>query len=63
MAIIELTTAEQEILNQILQSTLATLEIEIRHAHHLEFKEFLKERRQVLQQLREKVETASTVVV
>ncbi len=62
MATIELTTAEQDILGQTLQSALANLEIEIRHADHLEFKEFLKERRQVLQQLREKLETSTVEV-
>jgi hypothetical protein len=48
---IELTDQEQEILGHLLQRSLATLELEILHTDHNEFKEFLKHRRQVLQGL------------
>jgi hypothetical protein len=48
---IELSNAEQEILGQLLQNALATLEIEIRHTDHQEFREFLKHRRVVLNRL------------
>jgi hypothetical protein len=55
MTTIELTAEEQEILAQVLQSSLVTLELELVHTDHLEYKELLKHRRQVLQRLRDKV--------
>lgn len=45
---LELSPEEAEILNQMLQRSLAALEIELRHTHHLDFKELLKHRREVL---------------
>jgi hypothetical protein len=48
---IELTKDEEEILAQVLQNSLATLELEVLHTDHKEFKEFLKHRRRVLQGL------------
>ena len=62
MTMVELTTKEQEFLVQILHSSLATLEVEIRHADHIEFREVLKDRRKVLEQLLAKVQKASTVM-
>ncbi len=56
MNTIEITDAEREVLGEILQSALANLEIEIRRTDHLEFKETLKERRHLLQELAEKVQ-------
>ena len=52
---VELDQEEQEVLSQMLQRSLAALEIEIRHTHHLEFKEMLKHRREVLRGLLAKV--------
>jgi hypothetical protein len=51
MCQIELANEEQEILGQVLQNALAMLELEIHHTDHKEFKELLKHRRQVLQNL------------
>lgn len=48
---VELSYEEREILSQILQHALATLEIEIQHTHHHEFKELLRHRREVLKLL------------
>ena len=54
---IEFSIEEQELLGQILQHALATLEIEIRHTHHHDFKELLKHRREVLHGLVAKIPT------
>jgi len=63
MNIIELTNAEQEVLNQILQSALATLEIEISHSDHIEFRQQLKKRLDIMEGLVRKVESGTTVEV
>ena len=52
---LELVQEEQEILSQLLQRSLAALEIEIRHTDHQEFKVLLKHRRELLQGLLAKV--------
>ena len=52
---LELVQEEQEILSQLLQRSLAALEIEIRHTDHQEFKTLLKHRRELLQGLLAKV--------
>jgi hypothetical protein len=52
---IELTNEEQEALSQVLQSTLAMLELEILHTDHKEFKDLLRNRRRVLKDLLAKV--------
>ena len=51
MCQIELSAQEQEILGQVLQHSLATLEVEIQHTDHQEFKELLKHRRDLLNSL------------
>ncbi len=48
---IELSPQEQDVLGQILRNALAMLETEIRHTDHLEFREILKQRREVLKGL------------
>ncbi len=48
---VELSQAEMEILSQVLQSTLVTLELEIQHTDHQEFKNLLKQRRETLRAL------------
>lgn len=48
MCQIELSAQEQEILGQVLQHSLATLEVEIQHTDHQEFKELLKHRRNLI---------------
>ena len=55
MCQIELSDVEHELLGQVLQHALATLEIEILHTDHKEFKELLRHRRQVLKDLVAKV--------
>lgn len=55
MTRIELSSEEQEILGQILQNALDTLELEIGHSDHQEFKTLLKRRREVLRGLLGKV--------
>jgi hypothetical protein len=52
---LELNNEEQEILSQVLQTSLATLELELLHTDHKEFKELLKHRRQVLRGLAARV--------
>ncbi len=56
MITINLTDAEQELLQQILTSALANMDVEIRRTDHLEFKEVLKQRRNVLNEILEKVQ-------
>ena len=48
---VKLSPEEMEILNQVLQNSLATVELEIRHTDHQEFKNLLKHRRGILQAL------------
>lgn len=52
---IELSNEEAEILGQVLNNSLATLELEIQHTDHAEFRRLLKQRRTVLQELLSKV--------
>ncbi len=63
MNIIELTNAEQDVLKQILQSSLTTLEVEISHSDHIEFRQQLKKRLDILEGLIRKVESGMTVEV
>jgi hypothetical protein len=55
MYYVELSQEERGILNQILHNSLATLELEIQHTDHQEFKNQLKHRREVLQTLAAKM--------
>jgi hypothetical protein len=52
---LELVPEEQEVLSQILERSLAVLEVEIQHTDHQEFKSLLKRRREVLRALITKV--------
>ncbi len=61
MNTIEITDAEREVLAEILKNALATLDIEIRRTDHLEFKEVLKQRRNTLQELSDKIEVTTTL--
>jgi hypothetical protein len=63
MNIIELTNAEREVLKEILQSALTTLEVEISHSDHIEFRQQLKKRLDLLEGLIRKVESGMTVEV
>jgi hypothetical protein len=45
---VELSQAEMEILSQVVQSSLVTLELEIQHTDHQDFKNLLKNRRETL---------------
>ena len=56
---IELSNEEQEVFAQVLQNSLAALELEIQHTDHAEFKNLLKRRREVIRGLVAK--TASAV--
>lgn len=58
---IEISNEEQEVLGQVLQNSLASLELEIQHTDHAEFKNLLKHRREVLASLVAK--TAKAVAV
>lgn len=51
MYAIELESEELEVLEQLLQTAAASLEVEIRHTDHGDFKDHLKNRRQVLQRV------------
>lgn len=59
----ELTSEEQELLGQVLQSYLATLELEITHADHLDFKAMLKRRRDLITRMRERLALPTTAAV
>jgi hypothetical protein len=48
---VELSHEEMEILSQVVQNSLATLELEIQHTDHQEFKNLLKHRRETLRTL------------
>ena len=48
---LELTSEEAEVLNQVLERSLAALELEIQHTFHKEFKDLLKQRRATLRTL------------
>ena len=48
---LELTSEESEVLHQVLEHSLAALELEIRHTDHNEFKNLLKQRRNTLRAL------------
>ena len=51
MNALELNPEELAVLHQVLEHSLTTLELEIRHTDHNEFKAFLKKRRNLLQAL------------
>ena len=53
---VELSQTEMEILSQVVQNSLATLELEIQHAYHQEFKNLLKHRRETLRTLTGKLQ-------
>lgn len=48
---LELTPEEAEVLNQVLERSLAALELEIQHTDHKEFRDLLKQRRATLRTL------------
>ncbi len=55
MSYVELSSEEREILNQVLQNSLAALELEIQHTDRQEFRNLLKQRRETLRALLAKV--------
>lgn len=55
MITLELTQDEEEMLGQVLQHSLATLELEIQHTDHKEFKALLRHRRDVLKGLADRL--------
>lgn len=52
---IKLSEAEQAFLGQLLQQSLVSLEIELHHTDHAEFKQLLKRRRELIEGLLEKL--------
>lgn len=56
MMTLELTAEEDEILRQILETSLAELRIEILNTDRIEFKEMLRQRKAVMMRLQEKLE-------
>ena len=48
---VKLSPEETEVLSQVLQNAVATLELEIQHTDHQDFKNLLKQRRETLQTL------------
>lgn len=56
MTTLELTQDEEEMLGQVLQHSLATLELEILHTDHKEFKALLRHRRAVLKGLADRLQ-------
>ena len=59
---VELSQEEMEILSQVAQNSLVTLELEIQHTDHLEFKHLLKRRRETLRTLLAKLGQPMTAV-
>jgi D-ribose pyranose/furanose isomerase RbsD len=57
----EITEPEIEILRQLLEHSLVTLELEIRHTDHQEFKSLLKQRRQTVRALLAKLPQPMTM--
>lgn len=55
MTTLELTPEEAETLSQVLQRSLAALEVEILHTDHKEFKALLRHRRDVLKGLADRL--------
>lgn len=47
----EISHQEQEVLRQLLEHSLATIELEIRHTDHQEYKSMLKQRRETVRAL------------
>ncbi len=58
---IELSPQEQEVLGQILRNSLAMLETEIRHTDHQEFRELLKQRRELVKGLLDRMPEPAVV--
>jgi hypothetical protein len=48
---VQLTTEERQLVQEILHSSQATLEVEIHRTDRLEFKQALQQRRKVIQQV------------
>lgn len=55
----EFTDEELEVMQQVIERRLATLEVEIRHTDHAEFKDILKHRRHVLNAILERLSQAT----
>lgn len=55
MCRIELTIEEQQVLEAVLRSSLATLEVEILHTDHSEFKHHLKHRRELIGRIHDRL--------
>ncbi len=53
---------EQEVLAQVMEHALATVEIEIRRTDHAEFKQLLKTRRDLLKDILGKIEASGPVL-
>jgi hypothetical protein len=60
---IEMTNSEREFLREILESARLTLEGEISHSDHLEFRQQLTKRLEVMEGLLRKVESGMMVEV
>ncbi len=58
MRTLELTDEEQEVLSLVVQNALATIELEILHTDHAEFKALLKQRRKLLQGLADRLQSS-----
>lgn len=58
---VKLTREEREILEQVLQNSVTTLELEIGHTDHQEFKNLLKHRREILRALISKLQQPTEV--
>ncbi len=52
---LELSEEEMEILNQVVQNSLAALELEVQHTDHQEYKNLLKHRREKMRTLVDKL--------
>ena len=60
MAPLELNATERDLLSQVLKHYLATLEVEICHTDHAEFRTSLKQRRELLNRIAERLEQSET---
>jgi hypothetical protein len=63
MEVLELNETERELLAQVLKNRLAALEVEITHTDHSEFRTLLKERRNLLNGIAERLGEPTPVAV
>ncbi len=59
MMTLSLDQNEEQVLQQVMEHALETVELEIRHTDHAEFKELLKQRRDLINNILAKLEVSA----